>query len=229
MSELLTKRGNRWKPPTARTRRIPQTQSTSSVAAPIEHAVEDGAIDLTVGFFTLIVGLATQRRIFLALAVVYLSAMAMAWKPLHYQLTSRRTGYAELPEAPPVRLLTIVMLAGLLTMGVVAAFTVTTGRMWNLEGWPTWAPILAGLILAGGFLDTARKSGCVRFHVFAAASVAGSLFFWLFPFGPRINPSDRLTLFLFAMAGVLMAVGAVTMAAFVRSKPVVPDEASNAR
>ena len=55
------------------------------------------------------------------------------------------------------------------------------------------------------------------------------LFFWLFPFGSRINPSDRLTLFLFAMAAVLMAVGALTMAAFVRTRPIVPDEASNGR
>jgi hypothetical protein len=188
------------------------------------HAVEDGAIDAIVGLFTLMVAVATQRRIFLAVALVYLTAMAIAWKPLHYRLTSRRTGYAELPDAPPVRLLSAVMLAGLLTMVVVAAFTLTTGHMWNLAGWPTWAPVIAGFILAWGFFDTARKSGVVRFHVLAALSVAGSLFFWLFPFGPRINPSDRLTLFLFAMAGVLMAVGAVTMAVFVRTRPIVPEE-----
>lgn len=193
------------------------------------HAVEDGAIDLVVGLFTLMVGVATQRRVFFAFAYLYLLSMVMFWKPLHLGLTSRRTGYAELPEAPPLPLLTAVMLAGLLTMGVVAAFTLATGRLWNLQGWPAWAPVLAGLILAVGFVDTARKSGVVRFHVLAAASVAGSLFFWLFPFGPRINPSDRLTLFLFAMAAVLMAVGAATMAAFVRTRPIVPDEASNGR
>ncbi len=193
------------------------------------HAVEDGAIDLVVGLFTLIVGVATQRRIFLALACVYLSAIAMAWKPLHYRLTSRRTGFAELPETPPLRLLSAVMLAGLLTMGIVAAITLATGEAWSFETWPTWAPVVAGLILAWGFLDTARKSGVVRFRVFAAASLAGSLFFWLFPFGPRINPSDRLTLFLFAAAGVLMAVGAVTMTRFVRSRPIVSEEASDGR
>jgi hypothetical protein len=194
-----------------------------------KHAVEDGAIDLVVGLFTLIVGVATQRRVFLALAVVYLSAMAMAWKPLHYQLTSRRTGFAELPETPPVPLLAVVMLAGLLTMGVVAATTLATGEVWSLERWPSWAPVVAGLILALGFLDTARKSGVVRFRVFAAASLAGSLFFWLFPFGARINPSDRLTLFLFATAGVLMAVGAATMTRFVRSRPIVSEETPNGR
>jgi hypothetical protein len=193
------------------------------------HAVEDGAIDLVVGFFTLVVGIATQKRFFLALAFAYLSAIAMAWKPLHHRLTSRRTGFAELPEAPPVRLLAAVMLAGLLTMGIVAAITLATGDLWAFERWPTWAPVVAGFILAWGFLDTARKSGVVRFRVLAAASVAGSLFFWLFPFGPRINPSDRLTLFLFATAGVLMAVGLATMTRFVRRRPIVPEEASDGR
>jgi hypothetical protein len=193
------------------------------------HAVEDGAIDLVVGLFTLMVGVATQRRVFLALACAYLMSMVMFWKPLHHGLTSRRTGYAELQESPPLQLLSAVMLAGLLTMGVVAAFTLATGRVWNLGGWPTWAPVLAGSILAWGFFDTARKSGVVRFHLFAAASVVGSVFFWLFPFSTRINPSDRLTLFLFGMAGVLMAVGAATMAAFVRTRPIVPEEASNGR
>ncbi len=193
------------------------------------HAVEDGAIDLVVGLFTLMVGIATQRRIYLAWAYLYLTAMAMAWKPLHYRLTSRRTGYAELPEAPPVPLLSAVMVAVLLTMGVVAACTLTTGRVWNLDGWPTWAPVLAGLGLAWGFLYTARRSGAVRFHVLAAVSVAGSLLFWLFPFGPRIDPSDRLTLFLFAMAGVLLVGGAVTMIVFVRTRPVVPEGAGDGR
>jgi hypothetical protein len=193
------------------------------------HAVEDGAIDLVVGLFTLIVGVATQRRLFLGFAYLYLTAMMMAWKPLHYRLTSRRTGYAELPEAPPVPLLSAVMVTVLLTMGVVAAFTLATGSVWNLVGWPTWAPVLAGLGLAWGFLYTAHRSGSARFHLLAAISVAGSLFFWLFPFGSRINPSDRLTLFLFAMAGVLLVGGAVTMIVFVRTRPVVPQEAGDGR
>jgi hypothetical protein len=139
----------------------------------IRHAFEDGAIDLVVGVFTLMVGAATQRRTYVALAVVYLGVLALAWKPLHDRLTAGRTGYAEQPEK--------------------------------------------------------SVSGFSRFHLFAAASVAGSLFFWLFPFGAGINPSDRLTLFLVAMAGLLMAVGAATMTRFVRGRPIVPDEASDGR
>jgi hypothetical protein len=38
-----------------------------------------------------------------------------------------------------------------------------------------------------------------------------------------------LTLFLFALAGVLMAVGAATMIWFVRNRPIVSEEASNGR
>jgi len=190
----------------------------------VRHAFEDGAIDLVAGFFTLIVAVSTQRKVFLGLAVVYLGAMAAAWKPLHASLTSRRTGYADLPGDPPRQLLSVILLAGCLTMGVVAAFTLTSGRLWNLEGWPAWTPMLAGLILAGGFAYTAVQTGLSRYFFFAAVSLINSLFFWLYPFGPRINPSDRLTLSLFVTAAVLIVVGAATIARFVRSRPLVSQE-----
>jgi hypothetical protein len=195
----------------------------------VRHAFEDGAIDLVVGVFTLMVGVATQRRIFLALTVVYLGAMAMAWKWLHDGLTSRRTGFAELPDYPPRQLLSVILLAGCLTMGIVAALTLTSGRLWNLEAWPTWTPLVSGLILAGGFLHTALRTGFARFHLYTVVSIGASLFFWLFPFGSRINPSDRLTLPFFVLAAVLFIVGAVTVARFVRNRPVVSQEVSGDR
>jgi hypothetical protein len=189
----------------------------------IRHAFEDGAIDVAIGLFTLIVGVATQRRAFLALSVVYLGAIILAWRTIHDRLTTPRTGYAEVPGDPARALLSVILLAGCLTMGVVAAFTLTGGRLWNLESWPAWAPMLSGLILAGGFLFTARQTGFPRYHVYAAVAIGVSVFFWLFPFGPRINPSDRLTLPLFVTAAVLQLGGAVTIARFVRRQPIAKE------
>ncbi len=193
----------------------------------VRHAFEDGSVDLVVGIFTLMVGAATQRRVLFALIVVYLTLMTTAWRFLHARLTTRRTGYAELPDDPPRQLLSVILLTGVLTMGVVAALTLTSGRLWNLDGWPEWAPIPAGLILAGGFVHTGLRTGFARYHLYAVVSAAASLFFWLFPFGGRINPSDRLTLPLFVTAGVLIVVGAATIARFVRSRPVVSAEVSD--
>ena len=195
----------------------------------VRHAFQDGAIDLVLGVFTLMVGGATQRRAFLVLAIVYLSLMTLAWRFLHDQLTSRRTGYAELPGDPPRQLLSVVLLAGCLALGVVAAVTLTSGRLWSLEAWPAWTSVLAGLILAGGFLHTAVRTGFARFHVYAAASIGTSLFFWLYPFGPRINPSDRLTLPFFVIAAALVVGGGITVARFVRSQPVVGPEVTGGR
>ena len=195
----------------------------------VRHAFEDGAIDLVVGIFTLIIGVATQRRVFLGLAVAYLVGMTLAWRALHDHLTNRRTGYAELPGDPSRQLLSVILLAGCLTMGVVAAVTLPSGRLWSLDRWPTWTPMLSGLVLAGGFLHTALQTGLARYHFFAAVSVGASLFFWLFPFGPRINPSDRLTLSLFVIAAVLMVAGAVSIAAFVRNQPTVSEEVGRER
>jgi hypothetical protein len=184
------------------------------------HALEDGAVDVAAGLFTFIVGLATQRRVFLALSVVYLGAISLAWKAVHDRLTTPRTGYAEVPGDPSRTLLSVILLAGCLTMSVVAVFTLTGGRLWNLESWPAWAPMLSGLILAGGFLFAGRQTGFPRFHLYAAVAIGASVFFWLFPFGPRINPSDRLTLPLLVTAGVLLAGGGITIARFVRRQPV---------
>ena len=195
----------------------------------VRHAFEDGAVDLVVGLFTLVIGAATQRHIFLALAVVYATMMISGWKALHDGLSSRRTGYAELPEEPPRRLLSVILLAGCLAMAVVAAVTLTSGRLWNLQTWPAWVPLLSGSILAGGFLHTARQTGFARFAVYAAAALGASVFFWLYPFGDSINPSDRLTLSLFVTAGVLMAGAAATMTRFVRVRPVVAEEAGDGR
>jgi hypothetical protein len=191
------------------------------------HACEDGTIDLVLGVFTLMVGVATQRRIWLVFGAVYLGLMYSFWKVLHYQLTSQRTGYAEIPGDPPRRLFSVILLAGFLTMGVVAALTLSTGALWSLDQWPTWTPVMAGLILAAGFLHTAVRTALTRYYLYVAVSIGASLFFWLYAFGPRINPSDRLTLFLFAVAAVQVVVGAVTTARFVRSRPVVPQEVSS--
>lgn len=193
------------------------------------HALEDGAADIVVGVYTILVGVATQRRAFLALAVVYLVVYAMIWRGLHDRISSRRVGYAETKEQPPHVLLTGALAAVVLTLIVVAAITLSTGRLWNLEHWPTWGPILAGLILAAGFLQTAIRSALRRYYGYAGLALAGSLFFWLFPFAPSINPSDRLTLFLFLVGGVMAITGIVVGARFRRLHPVLNVEAHDGR
>jgi hypothetical protein len=189
------------------------------------HALEDGAADIVVGIYTITVGTATQNRALLALAVVYLVVYALAWRWLHDRISSRRTGYAEVKEQPPRVLLTGTLAAGALTLLVVAAITLSTGRLWNLEHWPRWMPILAGIILAAGFLQTAIRSALGRYRGYAMLALAGSLFFWLFPFAPSINPSDRLTLFLFLVGGVMAITGVVVGLRFRRLHPVLRVEA----
>jgi hypothetical protein len=188
------------------------------------HALEDGTVDIVVGVYAFMVGGATQRRVLLALSLVYLALMRLAWKSLHHWIASRRTGFAELPEEPPSTLLSVMLLAGVLTIGVVAGVTLFGGRLWSLDHWPTWTPMLSGTILAAGFLHTAFRSGLPRYHAFAVLTLGLSLFFWLFPFGPRINPSDRLTLSLFALAALLIVAGTITVMRFVQLHPVATVE-----
>lgn len=195
----------------------------------LRHAFEDGALDLVAGFFTLVVALGTQRPLFLALAGAYLTGLVPFWRSLHDSLTTRRTGFAEVPGNPARLALSVVLIAGCLTMGVVAAATLASGGLLELAGWPTWAPLLSGAILAGGLVCAAVATGFTRYHVLAAVSFGASLFFWLFPFGPSINPSDRLTLSLFVTAAALSLTGAGTIVRFLRTRPVATEAASSAR
>jgi hypothetical protein len=184
------------------------------------HAFEDGTADIVTAVFTLMVGGATQNRSLIALTAIYLVVLPLAWRFFSQQVSSRRIGYAELPEDPPRVLLLATMAAGVVTLGIVALITLSSGRIWNLEQWPNWAPLVAGSTLAAGFLVTACRAALPRYYIYAAASVGGSVFFWLYPFGPRINPSDRLTLLFFALAGVLLASGIAVLVRFVRAQPV---------
>lgn len=193
------------------------------------HAFEDGAADIVFGVYALMVGGATQRRGLLALAVVYLAVMRLAWRFLHHQVSSRRTGYAELPGDPPAGMLSVILSAGVLTLAVAAGATLAGGQLWGLEHWPAWTPVLAGLALAAGLAHTAVRSGLVRYHALAGFTLASAVFFWLCPFGPRINPSDRLTLSLFVTAAALLLSGATAMARFVRAHPAVAEAEGHAR
>ena len=188
------------------------------------HALEDGTADIVVAIFVLMVGVATQNRSLIAFAAIYLAVLPLAWRFLSQQVSSHRIGYAELPEDPPRVPMLATMAAGLLTLGIVALITSSNGRIWNLEHWPEWMPVVAGSTLAVGLLATAIRAGSLRYYVYAAASVGGSVFFWLYPFGPRINPSDRLTLLFFALAGVLLVSGLAVLTRFMRTRPVLQAE-----
>jgi hypothetical protein len=193
------------------------------------HTLKDGLADIVVGLYTLFVGGATQRRALLGLAVVYLLLYTIAWRVFHDQVSARRTGYAELSEQPHRILLTGSLAAATITLIAVAAMTLSAGTLWSLDSWPVWSSALAGVLLAAGLTHTAVRSGVGRYYAYAGLSIAASVFFWLFPFGPSINPSDRLTLFLFAMAGVMLLVGVFVLIRFRRAHPVVPLEARDGR
>jgi hypothetical protein len=191
--------------------------------------LEDGVADVLIGFYTLVIGVATQRRGFLALGLVYMIMCQSAWRFLHQGFVSRRVGYAELRENPPAVQLVSVLSAGLISLGVVAVMTLWRSSIWTLAGWPAWSPVLAGVVLAAGFLHPAVRSGLVRYYAYAVAAIAGSVFFWLVPFGTSINPSDRLTLFLFSLSGLVIATGIAAIIRFARTYPVLTLETRDGR
>ncbi len=185
------------------------------------HALEDGVADLLAGAYAILAGGATQRTATLVLAVVYLTVFTRAWTFIHQQVAARRTGFADPAEQPHAAVLPGILGAAVISLAIVAVLTLAQGRLWALDSWPTWAPVLAGTILGAGFLHTFVRSGLPRWAAYASVSAVGGFAFWLLPFGPAINPSDRLTLLFFAVGGVLLVSGLVVVRRFRRAHPVV--------
>lgn len=190
------------------------------------HALEDGVADLLAGTYAILAGGATQRTATLALAVVYLAVFTRAWTFMHQQVAASRTGFADPAEQPHTAVLAGILGAAVLSLAVVATLTLAQGRLWDLDHWPTWAPVLAGTLLAAGFLHAFVRSGLPRWAAYACVSAGGGFAFWLYPFGPAINPSDRLTLLFFAVGGVLLVSGSIALVRFRRAHPVA-DEADH--
>jgi len=126
------------------------------------------------------VGVATQKLVFVALAAAWLGTYALASRFIHEQFSSRRTGTPSCPDSRQSVLLTGILASGVLTLALVAGPDARRGQALDLGHWPLWAPVVAGFILAGGFL-TRRAFGLWRFHGYAAAAVSGGLFLLALP------------------------------------------------
>jgi hypothetical protein len=93
---------------------------------------------------------------------------------------------------------------------------------WRL--WQRWSPTLGGVLLSGGMIYAASKSGAARYTVFMVLAVGlGIAFSILFPEG-----YTGLTLYLLTLGGVFILCGAVTFLRFLRRYPLPAEEAADA-
>lgn len=78
------------------------------------------------------------------------------------------------------------------------------------------APLFSGIAFAAGFRYLGEKSGMVRHHLLAAASVVtGTLVWW----NDNGDDYSAMPVFLLVMAAVLAVMGAVSLAGFLKRNP----------
>lgn len=131
------------------------------------------------------------------------------------RFTYPRIGYAKLIEERPSSILRGI---ALYTIFVLAATAITLsffgdlsdGSLWGL--WRKWAPTLAGVLLAGGFIYLASLSGAKRYHVMALSAVGlGIAFSLAFP-----QTYTGVKIYLLTVGGVLFLYGVTTFVIFLR-------------
>jgi len=90
---------------------------------------------------------------------------------------------------------------------------------WRL--WSRWSPALTGVLLSGGMIYAAGKSGAARYYAFMALAVGlGVVFSILFQ-----ESYTGLTLYLLTLGGAFILCGGVTFIRFLRRCPLPAEEA----
>lgn len=177
----------------------------------------DGLTEVVAGVALFIVALATGRPAFywtyLALIVILGPGLAR----LRVRYTYPRIGFAELPAEKKGRLGRGIVVWFVGTFALVALGLWLLGGLADNLAWRRAAPLLGGLLFAGGFLYLAQRTGLKRIYGLAVASVVtGGLLTW-----PEIDGAyANLRVWALIMALACLTVGGLAFRRFVREMPV---------
>jgi len=184
---------------------------------------QDGLMEVAIGI--LLAATALQIRVtgLIALWVVVLVSLVPCVEAIRKRVTYPRIGYVELVQEEPKKTLrgigvyTIVVFAGL-----ALAFAIF-GDIGDWRLWSRWSPALTGVLLSGGMIYAAGKSGAARYYVFVVLAVGlGIAFSILFP-----ESYTGLTLYLLTLGGAFILCGGVTFIRFLRRCPLPTEEVAD--
>jgi hypothetical protein len=154
------------------------------------------------------------------LALVFMTPVLEA---IRKRLTYPRIGYVALVQEEPKNTLRGIALYTIIVIAAMALAFVILSDIGDLTLWQRWSPTLTGVLLSGGMIYAASKSGATRYHVFMVLSVGlGVAFSILFS-----ESYTGLTLYLLTLGGVFILCGAVTFLRFLRRYPLPVEEATD--
>ena len=181
---------------------------------------QDGLMEVAIGILLAATALRIHTKGLIALWIVVLVSLAPGLEAIRKRVTYPRIGYVELVQEEPKKTLRGI---GVYTIIVFVAMALAFAILsdigdWRL--WSRWSPTLSGVLLSGGMIYAAGKSGAARYYAFMVLAVGlGIAFSILFS-----EPYTNLTLYLLTLGGVFILCGAITFLRFLHKNPLPAEE-----
>ena len=184
---------------------------------------QDGLMEVAIGILLAATALQIRTKGLIALWIVVLVSLAPGLEAIRKRVTYPRIGYVELVQEEPKK---TVRGIGVYTLGVFVAMALAFaifGDIGDWRLWSRWSPTLSGVLLSGGMIYAAGKSGAARYYAFMVLAVGlGIAFSILFS-----EPYTNLTLYLLTLGGVFILCGAITFLRFLHKNPLPAEDAAD--
>lgn len=184
---------------------------------------QDGLMEVAIGILLVATAVQTREKGLIALWILVAVSLAPGLEAIRKRITYPRIGYVALVQEEPKKTLRGIGVYTIIVIAAMALAFVICGDIRDLTLWQRWSPTLAGVLLSGGMIYAASKSGAARYTVFMVLSVGlGIAFSILIPEG-----YTGLTLYLLTLGGVFILCGAITFLRFLRRYPLPAAEAAD--
>jgi len=184
---------------------------------------QDGLMEVATGILLVATALQIRTKGLIALWIVVLVSLAPGLEAIRKRVTYPRIGYVELVQEEPKKTLRGIAVYAIVVIAAMALAFAILSDIGDWRLWQRWSPTLGGVLLSGGMIYAASKSGAARYTVFMVLAVGlGIAFSILFPEG-----YTGLTLYLLTLGGVFILCGAIIFLCFLHKNPLPAAEAAD--
>jgi len=184
---------------------------------------QDGLMEIAIGILLVATALQIRENGLIVLWILVAVSMAPGLEAIRKRLTYPRIGYVALVQEEPKKTLRGIAVYAIVVIAAMALAFAILGDIGDLTLWQRWSPTLGGVLISGGMIYAASKSGAARYHVFMVLAVRlGIAFSILFPEG-----YTGLTLYLLTLGGVFILYGAITFLCFLHKNPRRAEETAD--